>query len=106
MHIDESAAPGCECLTTFLVGKVTVHDCRVLCYFSGTLSSSEIFYSVYRVLKYYSNVEYTQHRPHEKIDFFVRSVLFFATARIFKLTRQVDVESHTSQMPSRKACGR
>ena len=69
-----------------------------LCCYSGTLSSLEI-YSVYRVLKYYSNVEYTQHRPHEKINFFVRSVLL-------KLTRQVDVESHTSQMPSRKACGR
>ena len=51
----------------------------------GTLSSLEI-YSVYRVLKYYSNVEYTQHRPHEKIDFFVRLVLFFATAHIFFVT--------------------
>ena len=38
------------------------------------------------LLKYYSNVEYTQHRPHEKIDFFVRLVLFFATARIFFAT--------------------
>jgi hypothetical protein len=74
------------------------------------ISSLEI-YSVYRDLKYYSNVEYTQHQPHEKNDFFVRSVLFFATARIFfatarkKLTRQIEVESHTSQMPSRKVCG-
>jgi len=49
------------------------------------LSSLEI-YSVYRVLKYYSNIEYTQHRPHEKINFFVRSVLFFPTACIFFAT--------------------
>jgi hypothetical protein len=38
------------------------------------------------LLKYYSNVEYTQHRPHEKIDFFVRLVLFFLTAHIFFAT--------------------
>jgi hypothetical protein len=56
-----------------------------LCCYSGTLSSSEI-YSVYRVLKYYSNVEYTQHGPHKKIYFFVWSVLFFPTARIFFAT--------------------
>jgi hypothetical protein len=52
----------------------------------GDIKGVKYIYSVYRVLKYYSNVEYTQHRPHEKIDFFVRSVLFFATARIFFAT--------------------
>jgi hypothetical protein len=46
VHIDESAAPGCECLATLLKGKVPVHDCRVLCCYSGTLSSLEI-YSVF-----------------------------------------------------------
>jgi hypothetical protein len=34
--------------------------------------------------------------------FFRPHAIFFATAQ--KLTRQIDVESHTSQMPSRKAC--
>ena len=63
-------------------GKLPVHDCHVVL----MLLFRHTLYSVYRVLKYYSNVEYTQHRPHEKIDFFVRSVLFFPTARIFFAT--------------------
>jgi len=30
-HINESAAPGCECLATLLKGTLPVHDCHVLC---------------------------------------------------------------------------
>ena len=30
-HIDESAAPGCDCLAATLKGTLPVHDCRVLC---------------------------------------------------------------------------
>jgi hypothetical protein len=43
-------------------------------------------FCLYRVLKYYSNIEFPPNRPHTKI-------------------RQSEVKSHTSQMPSRKACG-
>ncbi len=34
-------------------------------------------FCLYWVLNYYSNVEYPPNRPHAKIDFCVRSVLFF-----------------------------
>jgi hypothetical protein len=40
------------------------------------LSSMEIS-SVYRVSKYYSNVEYSSHRLHAKFNFCVRSLTFF-----------------------------
>jgi hypothetical protein len=31
VHINESAAPGCEYLAMLLKGKLPVHDCGVLC---------------------------------------------------------------------------
>ncbi len=47
------------------------------------LSSMEIS-SVYRVSKYYSNVEYPSHQPQAKFNFCVRSLMFFwSTAHIF-----------------------
>ena len=46
-------------------------------------------FCLYRVLKYYSNVEYPPNQPHAKIDFCVRSVSFFRpTARIFATARK------------------
>ncbi len=53
------------------------------------LSHLAVGVSLYRVLKYYSNVEYPPHRLHAKIDFFARSVSFFRpTARIFGTARK------------------
>jgi hypothetical protein len=43
VHIDKSAASGCKCLVMLLKGKLSVHDCRVLCCYSGTLLSLEIY---------------------------------------------------------------
>ena len=65
-------------------GKLPVHDCCVVSYVV-IQAHSRLWRSIlsYRVLKYYFNVEYPPHRPHAKIDFFVRSVSFFLTARIF-----------------------
>jgi hypothetical protein len=31
VHINKSAALGCECLAMLLKGKLPVHDCRILC---------------------------------------------------------------------------
>jgi hypothetical protein len=76
VHIDESATPGCKCLTTLLKGRLPVHVCHVFYVVVLSLLSMEIS-SVYRVLKYYSNVEYPSHRPHAKFNFCVRLVTFF-----------------------------
>jgi len=53
--------------------------------FRHTLVFGDLF-CLYRVLKYYSNVEFPPDRPHAKIDFFIRLVSFFATAHIFFAT--------------------
>ncbi len=44
------ATPGCECLATLLKSKLPVHACCVLCFYSGTLLSLEV-YSVFTEFK-------------------------------------------------------
>ncbi len=44
--------------------------------FRHTLVLGDLF-CLYRVLKYYSDVEYPPNLPHTNIDFCVRSVTFF-----------------------------
>ena len=65
---------GCKCLATLLKGELPVHDCRDFCCYSGVVFGD--LFCLYRVFKYYSNVEYPPHRPHAKFFFCVRSVMF------------------------------
>jgi hypothetical protein len=66
----------------------------------------------YRALKYYSNVEYPPNRLHAKILFLRAGGVIFSTDcthfrdRTQKLTRQPEVEGHTTQTPSKIVSGR
>ncbi len=75
----------------------------------GIGTSLKISFSLYRVLKYYSNVEYPPNRPHAKNQFLRAVGVIFSTDRTHfrdrtqKLTRQLEVEGHTFQTPSKNS---
>ena len=76
-HIDKSAVMGCECLMMLLKGRLSVHDCRVLCCYNtnlSTLSSLDIF-SISQGFKVLFQCRIFS-RP-AKFLFFVRSERFF-----------------------------
>ena len=100
MHIDESAAPGCECLATLLKGKVPVHDCRVLCCYSGTLSFWRSILSLQGFKILFQRRISSQPTAHKNRFLHAICVVFSTKAVCMqKLTSQIEVESHTSQTP-------